>query len=111
MIEKKDIEKLAALARITVPEGEIEKIREDIGAILDYVSQINDANLSAGPRAGGVGGAGVDGGAGGGGYNSGVKNVLREDGVPHESGKFTEALLAQAPKTEKGYIKVKKILQ
>lgn len=49
MIERKDVEKLAALARITIPENEIEKVRTDIDAILAYVDQIKEANdLAAG---------------------------------------------------------------
>ena len=101
-IERKDVEKLASLARITIPENEIEKVRQDIEAILAYVSQINEANDSTAQMTGEskIGNL----------YNSGVKNVMREDGQPHESGKFTDALLALAPKTEKGFIKVKKIL-
>ncbi len=103
MIEKKDVEKLASLARITIPENEIEKVRQDIDAILAYVGQINEANelstkksVELSPESS---------------YYSGVKNVMREDSEPHESGIFTDALIGQAPKTEKGYIKVKKILQ
>lgn len=106
-IEIKDVEKLASLARITIPDNEIEKVRQDIEAILAYVGQVNEANSAGGEvpeklpvnlpseRQ----------------YNFGVKNVMREDGLPHESGKFTDALLSRAPKTEKGFIKVKKILQ
>jgi Asp-tRNA(Asn)/Glu-tRNA(Gln) amidotransferase C subunit len=36
--------------------------------------------------------------------------VIREDAEPHETGKFTDALLAAAPKTKNGFIAVKKIL-
>lgn len=106
-IEKKDVEKLAALARITIPENEIEKVRADMEVILAYVSQINEANDLV--AAGSVHGTSFDlppkqq-------HNFGVKNVMREDGQPHETGIYTEKILASAPNTEKGYIKVKKIL-
>ena len=106
MIERKDVEKLAALARITIPEAEIEKVRKDIDTILAYVGQINDAHDIAKGKSGDAENQAI--------FevrNSGVKNVMRDDGEPHESGKFTDALLAAAPKTEKGYVKVKKILQ
>lgn len=105
MIERKDVEKLAALARITIPEDQIEKVRQDIGGILDYVSQINEIHDKATEsKARGEALDNIQ-------YNSGVKNVLRPDENPHEPGLYTGALLAAAPKTEKGYIKVKKILQ
>lgn len=103
MIERKDVEKLAALARITIPEAEIEKVRKDIGSILDYVSQLNEAGTASGKN-------GIEIPADQN-YDSGVTNVMREDGEPHETGKFTDVLLKCAPKTQNGYIKVKKILQ
>lgn len=108
MIERKDVEKLAALARITIPENEMEKVRTDIDAILAYVDQIKEANdLAAGNSDGDKDAAAL---AGLHNYASVVKNVMREDGEPHESGKYTEALLKSAPKTSDGYIEVKKIL-
>lgn len=100
MIERKDIEKLASLARITVPEAEMAKLQKDMGAILEYVGQINEASELAVNTGDDEAYA----------YNSGVKNVMREDNEPHESGKYTDAILKAAPKTEDGYIKVKKIL-
>lgn len=114
-IEKKDVEKLATLARITIPEAQIEKVRKDIGAILDYVAQINEAHDIAGDKGGkadrldNLNGSDSQNDFSQS-YNSGVKNVMREDGEPHEPGKFTAILLKAAPKTEDGYIKVKKIL-
>lgn len=101
MIEKKDVEKLAALARITIPENEIEKVRKDIESILAYVDHINEATDLAGTN---VEEDPVHS------YTSGVKNVMREDGQPHESGIYTKAILANAPKSQDGYVKVKKIL-
>lgn len=109
MIEIKDIEKLAALARITIPENEMEKVRKDIDTILAYVDQIKEATDAAARAAPAENVLLSDGSV----YNhsSVVKNVMREDGEPHESGIYTAALLANAPKTEDGYIEVKKILQ
>ena len=104
MIERKNVEKLAALARITIPEKEIEKVRTDIDTILAYVDQIKEANDLA------VGNKDVVVPVGLHNYASVVKNVMREDGEPHESGKYTDALLKSAPKTADGYIEVKKIL-
>ncbi|MCH7756645.1 hypothetical protein IIC45_00975, partial [Patescibacteria group bacterium] len=39
-----------------------------------------------------------------------LTNVMREDKDPHESGVFTDVLLEAMPKEEKGFLKVKKIL-
>ncbi len=100
MIDRKEVEKLAALARITVPESEMAKLQKDMGAILDYVSQINEANELATDIQDDPSSI----------ARFGVKNVMREDGEPHESGMYTEKLLKSAPKSENGYVKVKKIL-
>ena len=42
--------------------------------------------------------------------NNTMRNVMREDANPHESGIYTEKMLEQAPAREGNYIKVKKIL-
>lgn len=107
MIEIKDIEKLALLGRITIPENEKAKMVTDINKILEYVGQISEA------RAGGSLAKNKDGKLIGGmesDHGNMITNVLREDVNPHESGIFTEKLLNEAPDTEDNYIKVKKIL-
>lgn len=104
MIERKDIEKLAALARITIPEEQMEKVRKDIDTILAYVDQIKEVTAK-GDR-----GAAVELSAEQN-YHSGVKNVMRDDSNPHVPGVFTDKILKSAPKSKDGYIEVKKILQ
>lgn len=101
MINRQEIEKLASLARITIPENEFDKVVKDVESILSYVNQINEAKDLVDTN---------DETSSTFAYNSGVKNVMREDGEPHEPGKYTEAILANAQETEDGYIKVKKIL-
>jgi aspartyl/glutamyl-tRNA(Asn/Gln) amidotransferase C subunit len=103
MIEIKDIEKLALLARITIPENEKAKMATDINKILEYVGQVSEAHTGASAKGGELVKTKND-------HASMVRNVMREDENPHESGIFTEKLLAEAPKTEKNYVKVKKIL-
>ena len=39
-----------------------------------------------------------------------VRNVFREDKDPHLPGEFTEDLLAEAPRRQDNFVKVKKIL-
>lgn len=96
MITKEDIQKLADLARIEVEEGEIERLRSSMEGILNYVSEVgkisSEENAETAPEAGPL------------------RNVFREDGEPHESAAYTAGVLENAPETEGGYIKVKKIL-
>ena len=89
----KDIEKLADLARINVSPEERLGFLEDMKSILSYVSEIQEVDVGeAKPLIGEL------------------KNVFREDSSPHLSGAYTEDILEEMPKKEKGYLKVKKIL-
>ncbi|MDP2593196.1 MAG: Asp-tRNA(Asn)/Glu-tRNA(Gln) amidotransferase subunit GatC [bacterium] len=94
MVTREEIQKLAELSRIEVGEDEVEKLRKDIGGILEYVDKIKSAPVSVDKE----------------GDKPALRNVFREDGEPHESGKFKDVLLAEAPETEDGFVKVKKIL-
>ncbi len=93
MITKADIEKLAKLSRLKLSDAEKEKYAKDMESILAYVGQINAAPIkNVKPEAGAV------------------RNVMREDDNPHNSGVFTDVLIKLAPKSEGNRIKVKKIL-
>lgn len=94
MMNVKEVEKLADLSRIALSPEETEALRKDMDSILGYVEQINkvSATLSFDKETGAV------------------RNIMREDANPHESGAFTEELLAAAPAREGQYIRVKKIL-
>ncbi len=46
MLDKKEVKKIADLARIELKEEEIESIREDMEEILDYVDQIKKVDTS-----------------------------------------------------------------
>lgn len=93
MLEQKDIAKLAALARIDISSEEQKSLLAEIQSILKYVEQVQDVKAAEGPREAGA-----------------HRNVMRGDTNPHESGIHTDMLLAEAPGTENGYVKVKKIL-
>ncbi len=104
MITIQEIEKLAALARITVPQDEKESLRKDIEAILGYVGEIQKVSADLGEaRPAFVPNFGEA-------SKPLLRNVMREDGEPHEKGIFTEELLQSAPNREGQYIRVKKIL-
>ncbi len=86
---------LAKLARIEMGNEEAESLSGEFDAILGYVGEIKNLKLTANS------------------YKleaSPIKNIMREDTNPHESGIYTEKFLAQAPAREGSYIKVKKIL-
>ncbi len=93
MITKEEIEKLADLARISLSESEKESLRKDIDGILEYVGEIKKAGDSTSEP-----------------WEPAVQNVMREDLPTTKSGEYTEALVSSAPKYDKGYVKVKKIL-
>lgn len=92
MIEKKDIEKLAQLARIEVSEAEKESLAESIESILGYVGQVTSISETATT------------------VLPPLRNVMREDEIRHEAGEFTEDLLSNAPARDGNYLEVKKIL-
>lgn len=94
MITKEEIQKLADLSRISITDEEKEQFGKEIDSILNYVTQIKEANISFDAQDA-VGS---------------VKNIMREDQPSHDSGIFTEEILDEAPKREGNYIKVKKIL-
>ncbi len=94
MIEDRDIEKLAALSRISISAEEKASLRRDIEAVVSYISDITK-----------VVGKGTDAVS----YST-VRNVMREDVEPHESALHTDTLLSLAPSREGDYVKVKRIL-
>ncbi len=92
-MELKDIEKLSELCRIEMSDEEKQKILQEMDSILGFVNQIQEAKIDITERDAGE-----------------IRNIMREDGEPHESGIYTDDLLREAPKTRDGYIEVKKIL-
>ena len=93
MISSEDIKKLGALARITISPDEAKALALDAEAILGYVSQVGEAPV------GGEGDA-----------HTHLRNVMREDGEPHEAGLYTIEILENAPRTKDGYITVRKVI-
>lgn len=92
-ITEADIESLARLSKLAITPEEKKAFTGEIESILTYISEIQSV---AGELPEHVVGS--------------VKNVLREDTSPHESGLHTETLLNMAPKRKGEYVLVKKIL-
>jgi aspartyl-tRNA(Asn)/glutamyl-tRNA(Gln) amidotransferase subunit C len=93
MASADDVKKLAALARIRVGEDELAKLSTEFESILAYVGQLDSLEVTSAPDTKPV-----------------VRNVMREDGTPHESGIYTEKLAAQFPEREGDALKVKQII-
>lgn len=93
-LTKADIEHLAALARIEISEEEKDELAGRLGSVLAYVSEI--ATIATETGAEPVPGP--------------LRNVMRDDANARAGGEFTEAILANAPAVEDGYVKVKRIL-
>ncbi len=92
-MEIKEIENLTRLCRIELSDDEKRELSGEMDSILDFVDQIQTVEVGDKKRTVGK-----------------LRNVMREDVDPHESGLYTKDILEEAPKTENGYIKVKKIL-
>ncbi|OHA72265.1 MAG: hypothetical protein A3A27_00455 [Candidatus Wildermuthbacteria bacterium RIFCSPLOWO2_01_FULL_47_18] len=90
-----ELRKLAELARIKMPDNELEELCGQLDEILGYVSEVQRADVSSVPKH----------------ILPPLRNVFREDGEAHEHGIFTEAIMANVPSSEGGYVKVKKILE
>lgn len=94
MLEIKDIEKLATLARIKLTDMEKVKFLKEIDPILDYVAQLKEVSgkMSGEAKIGEH------------------RNIVRQDENLGESGLHTDVLVAEMPESERNYLKVKKIL-
>jgi len=92
MITVDEVKNLANLARIELPENEVESLSKEMGSILDYVSVIQDVTGDMERVV------------------TSLHNVMRDDVVTNAPGSYTEDLLANAPKRDKDYLVVKKIL-
>lgn len=92
MASADDVRKLAALARIEVRDDELEKFSKEFESILAYISQIDSLKVSGARKA------------------PVTRNVLREDGEPHPTAAYTEAIVAQFPERDGDYLRVKQII-
>ena len=92
-MEIKEIENLASLCRIDLSEDEKLELLDEMGSILSFIDQVQMVKLADKKDVVGK-----------------LRNVMREDKDTHTEGKYTEAILEEAPKKEGGYFKVKNIL-
>lgn len=89
-----DIPKLAKLARIDLNEDNVDELEDNIESVLTYVSSVQEVADEVDGTEAGI-----------------VRNVLREDGEPHDPEAYRKALLREAPDVdENGFIVVPPIL-
>ncbi len=95
-MKREDIDNLASLARLDVSSAERDALAHDLGRILEYVSELQQAPHRAADFP----------------ATNLVHNVWREDGEKeYAPDEFKAELLESIPeRLEGGYIKVKKIL-
>ena len=92
MAEKVDVIALAKLARLEVSATGLAKLEKEIPSILAFVETIQKANADTENK------------------GEGLRNVMRADENPHESGVYTERLLKAAPTREGNRIAVKQVI-
>jgi aspartyl-tRNA(Asn)/glutamyl-tRNA(Gln) amidotransferase subunit C len=89
-----EIQKVARLARIELTAEELNKMTLEVGSILEFVDSLQAVETKNVKPTSQV---------------TGLKDVWRED-VVVECKISRDELLSQAPETQDGYIKVKKVL-
>lgn len=92
MITKEEVKKLATLARLEVSPESLDGLAKELGTIIEYVGQIDSALTQETDR------------------KLSPNNVFRQDTVVNQTGEYTSSLLACAPASENGFVKVKKIM-
>lgn len=93
-ITRKDVESVALLSRLEIPEGDIETVTKQLDAILEYVDVLNKVDTAkVEPTA----------------HVLPLKNVMRTDEVQPSLSR--EMALMNAPEQEDGYFKVPKIVE
>lgn len=88
-----DVARLAALARIDIPEADRARFAAEFESVLSYVSRLNELTLQGAART-----------------LPAVRNVLREDGEPNVPGTYTEVLARAFPERDGDYLSVKQII-
>ena len=92
MTNKVNVSALAKLARLEVSTEELARLEKEIPDILKFVEQIQSADIAEVKMV------------------QELRNVMRADENPHESGKYTEKLLDAAPAREGNRVAVKQVL-
>lgn len=93
-VSKADVEKVARLSRIAVPEDRLEGLAEELTGIMDWIEQLNEVDVEGVEPMTSV----VD-----------AKLSMRDDVVT--DGAISDQVLANAPRTEEGFFIVPKAVE
>jgi aspartyl-tRNA(Asn)/glutamyl-tRNA(Gln) amidotransferase subunit C len=88
-----DVKRLAALARVDVPDADLARFVTEFDSILAYVGKLDELTLPEGNR-----------------VIPTLRTVLRADNNPTVPGTWTKKIVAQFPQKEGDSLSVKKIL-
>lgn len=94
MIDRKDVEHVARLARLALSEPELERMRVELTAILEYIEKLRAVDVE-----------GVEPTS----HAVPLVNVMREDEV--EPGVDREAMMANAPDRVAEFFRVPRIIE
>lgn len=94
MLDLATVQHIAALARLGLTDAELERMRDQLSAVLDHISMLQEVDTSDIPPTAQV---------------IQLENVMRDDVV--EPSLPVEVALANAPRTEDGYFRVNAVLE
>lgn len=94
-LSKKEVEHIGELARLELTEAEKKKFTRELSAILDFVEKLEKIKTSKVEPMANI---------------SGLENIIRKDEVK-KCDISSEKLLENAPEKEKGFIKVRQVLE
>jgi aspartyl-tRNA(Asn)/glutamyl-tRNA(Gln) amidotransferase subunit C len=98
MIDKKEVQHIAKLARLHLKQEEIEKMEKELSLILDYFNLLKDVNVDN---------VKVSFGSINTQENLSIKETTREDSVI--KGDNTKEIIELIPEKKNGFVKVKSI--
>lgn len=98
MIDKKEVQHIAKLARLYLKQEEIEKMEKELSLILDYFNLLKDVNVDNVKAS--FGSINTR-------ENLSIKKTTREDSVI--KGYNTKEIMELIPEKENGFVKVKSI--
>jgi len=92
-LDRATVEHIAALARIGLSDDEMERMQEQLSSILDHISSLQEVDTDDIPPTAQV---------------IQLQNVMRDDVVQPSLSR--DEVLANAPRSEDGYLKVNAVL-
>ena len=98
MIDKKDVQTIAKLARLGISKKEEEEFQKDLSSILDYIETLKQVDVSGVEPTFHASENYLD-----------QKNIMREDQAESESEQVVDKLIEAAPDKKERHIKVKAV--